>query len=170
MFFVHETNMHTGVRLEYSYGSETRVLVASEPVQRVHCIIREFGHQPPPTVRAVCAGTPSLGKGQTTRKRENVTVIGRETGSGAAGDPIVCHLEDISSPSRLCTASQWAGHRPSGSLGLVRLVPCRYLGPVSSSSSHVVDSVSAVAVSAFLVASLSHSSRARMDCVHGDSE
>ena len=70
MFFVHGLDMHT--------RSETRFLKAGKPIERVHCVIRKFGRQSPPTVRLLCASSPlHTRRGRATRKGKHVTFARR---------------------------------------------------------------------------------------------
>ena len=75
---------------------ETRVFVASEPLERVHCVIRQFGRQPHSTARLLCRPATLHTWSWATRKRENVTFAKRDgkwrcTGSNclpAPADPL----------------------------------------------------------------------------------
>ena len=105
-------------------------------MERVHCVIRQFGRQPHSTVRLLCAPATLHTRGsRATRKRENVTFMRRDGKWRCTGSSCLPAPADLS-PIRLCIVSQRAGHRPCGNLGLVCLVPCWNLRPVFQQFRH----------------------------------
>ena len=113
---IHALNMHT--------QSEPRVLVASEPVQRIHSVIRLFGRQSPPTVHLLCAtsfshvadsGNKEEEKCLVRKERPEVELHGIQLPASSRG-----------SPPRAGLASFFNG-RGTGPMGA--FVPCRHHSP-----------------------------------------
>ena len=110
VLFVQGLNMHE--------RGETRIFEANKQIERVLCVVRQFGRQPPPTVRLLCASAPlHTRRSRATRKREDISFIRRDGKMGCTVSSCL-PARGIPSPSRLCIISQRAGHRPRGILGL----------------------------------------------------
>ena len=86
----------------------SRVFVASEPIERVHCVIRQVGRQPHSTARLQCAPATLHTQGSwATRKREHVTFIRRDGKWRCTGSS--CLPAPAGSPPRAGSASFLSG-------------------------------------------------------------